>query len=310
MPCYSEILGYRCADGAVRAAKTANAYVDTMVRIPCGRCQGCRLEKSRQWAIRIMHETSLYRPEECWFLTLTYDNENLPEGNTLRPEDWVKFAKRWRKNRGKFRYYQIGEYGDLGGRPHHHACVFGMKLGSLEEMNKSKKGNRQWTDRDLEKTWGMGRTSVGSLTWQSAAYVTRYIMNKQNGDLAEEHYKTLDIDTGEVSQVLPEYATMSRRPGIGAGWIEKNVEDVYPRDTIPIGPGKVGRSLKYYDNYLEGLKTSGAPEAAARFESWGAALKDTRRRKAAEWNRKHRERLPTKEKLLQMRIQDKERDLC
>lgn len=310
MPCFNEIKGYRCTDGTVRATKTANAYVDTMVRIPCGQCQGCRLEKSRQWAIRIMHETSLYRPEECWFLTLTYDEENLPEGNSLRPEDWVKFAKRWRKNRGKFRYYQIGEYGDKGGRPHHHACVFGMRLETLTGLGKTRKGNVQWTDQHLESCWGKGRTSVGSLTWQSASYVTRYILNKQTGDRAKEHYTTLDVDTGEVSEVLPEYATMSRRPGIGRGWIEANLEDVYPRDLVPIGPAKTGRSLKYYDNYLESLKTGSAPEAAPRFEQYVDALKSKRRRFAQDWNRKNRKRLPVMEKIVALRKGEKGRDGC
>ena len=47
-------------------------------RLSCGQCIGCRLESSRQWAIRCVLESKLYDSELNWFMTLTYDDAHLP----------------------------------------------------------------------------------------------------------------------------------------------------------------------------------------------------------------------------------------
>lgn len=72
------------------------------IQLPCGQCIGCRLEHSRQWAMRMMHEASLH--EENCFLTLTYDEENIPPDHSLKVEHFQKFMKRLRRRHEKKKY--------------------------------------------------------------------------------------------------------------------------------------------------------------------------------------------------------------
>lgn len=106
----------------------------------------------------------------------------------------------------------------------------------------------------------MGYSSIGEVTFESAAYVARYILKKQNGPTAEEHYMNINYETGEILETrIPEYNTMSRRPGIAAGWFEKFKDDVYPDDFVLIKKGKhtKGESIikakppKFYDSKYE-----------------------------------------------------------
>ena len=250
-----------------------------------------------------MHESTLHAPESNWFITLTYDQEHLPENASLNTQDWQKFAKRWRKRKGKFRFYQVGEYGTENGRPHHHAIVYGMKFDALEQGEKSRKGYTQLHAPELEEVWGMGKTAVGALTWQSASYCARYIMEKQLGETAEQHYTRLDVDTGEIYEIKPEYSTMSRRPGIGKGWIDKHIKSVYKTDQVPVHGGKVSRPPKYYDKIQEALEVDGLRPPV--LEGTRAA----RRTKALEWRRKNGKRaLEVKEAKLKRDEARKKRD--
>lgn len=131
MTCYHPIQGYRSKMGRNKATglwpvvfNLNDGYGDLPVQIPCGRCIGCRLEHSRQWAIRCVHEASLH--EENTFLTLTYNNEYVDPNFSLNKTDITNFLKRLRKNTGrKIRYFQCGEYGEQFHRPHHHVLLFG-----------------------------------------------------------------------------------------------------------------------------------------------------------------------------------------
>ena len=46
-----------------------------LIKIPCGRCIGCRLDYSRQWAVRALHESMLHKDNT--FVTLTFDKLRL-----------------------------------------------------------------------------------------------------------------------------------------------------------------------------------------------------------------------------------------
>ena len=259
MACNSPIKdAYRRRDGAVTFNR-ADAWVDLRVTIACGQCQGCRLEKARQWAVRILHEKTLYDPEECKFITLTYNDENLPHLGSLELKDWQDFAKRVRKNIGPFRFYHCGEYGEIRGRPHYHACTFGLKLEDAKYAGKTKSGHSSWTSETLEDTWGKGKTLIGEMTFETAAYVARYVMKKVGGQKKEQgHYEVISPETGEIlGERKPEYATMSRggtggKGGIGKGWYEKYKNDIYKevRDEIIIN-GHKARPPKYYDGQYE-----------------------------------------------------------
>ena len=226
-----------------------DGLVDQPVTLACGQCVGCRLERSRQWAVRIVHEASMHA-DNC-FITLTYEDHHTPVGNTLVVADFQKFMKRLRKRFGDgIRFFHCGEYGELRGRPHYHACVFNFDFPDKVVWKRNENGDTVYLSRILDELWGRGFCSVGDVSFQSAAYVARYIMKKQTGDEAFVHYETFDDVTGEIFYRQPEYVTMSRRPGIGKGWIDKFGPDVFPHDYVVVNGAK-SRPPRFYDAQYE-----------------------------------------------------------
>lgn len=226
------------------------------ITVPCGQCIGCRLERSRQWAIRCIHEASLY--EDNCFITLTYNDENLPRDWSLDKSHFQKFMKRLRKANPSrtIRYFQCGEYGDENLRPHYHACIFNYDFPD-RVLHSNNDGNPLYTSEYLDTKWTHGHCYIGDVTFDSAAYVARYIMKKVNGELAEKpqgkfglkYYERVN-DHGEIHQVEPEYTTMSRRPGIASDWLKRYQGDVYPFDEV-IVKGRSVKPPKFYDKQLE-----------------------------------------------------------
>lgn len=219
-------------------------------RLPCGQCIGCRLEHSRQWAIRIMDEASLH--ERNSFLTLTYADEHLPADGSLDKRAFPEFVARLRRRIAprKVRYYHCGEYGEETKRPHYHAVLFGEDFRESRVEVKSKGDYPTWISGDLVELWPYGQSMIGSVTFESAAYVARYVVKKVTGSRAKEHYERVDPETGELVQVLAEFATMSNRPGIGAGWIDRFQSDVYPSDERVVNGKRMGPP-RYYDERVE-----------------------------------------------------------
>lgn len=220
------------------------------INLPCGQCIGCRLERSRQWAIRCVHEASLH-DDNC-FITLTYDDNHLPKNRSINKRDMQLFWKKLRKeiHPKKLRYYMCAEYGDTTGRPHYHACVFGYDFPD-KTLWKIQNEQRLYTSEKLNQIWGMGYVVIGNVTFESAAYVARYIMKKITGKQAEEHYTRID-DNGEVHNLMPEYTAMSRRPGIARNWFEQFKNDVYVNgnDNVVLR-GREMKPPKYYDGLYE-----------------------------------------------------------
>lgn len=221
----------------------------------CGQCIGCRLEYSRQWAVRIMHESKKH-DYNC-FVTLTYDDQNLPENGCLNKKHIQDFIKLLRYHCGfPIRYYHCGEYGEKFKRPHYHLVIFGADFRD-GEIIKTKMLDENpyylYSSPVLQTIWKKGYVTVGELTFESAAYVARYVTKKVNGKKAAEEltYEIIDETTGECLGQRPvEYATMSRRPGIGQGWFDENFRDCYPKDYCTIRGAK-SRPPRYYDQLLE-----------------------------------------------------------
>ncbi len=255
MPCFRPLVGFRDPTGGFVFARHKSIGLE--MRVPCGRCIGCKLERSRQWAVRCMHEASLY-DDNC-FLTLTYKDERVPRFGSLSMDDWQKFWKRLRRRfvGSRIRFFGCGEYGDHTGRPHYHACVFGFDFVDKVPWRVTN-GHESWRSVSLEQVWPHGHAELGSVNFDSAAYVARYCTKKITGDAAADHYAAVDVETGELGSRLPEFSTMSRRPGIGAGWFEKFADDVYPSDEV-IVRGSVAKPPRFYDQLL--ARTS--PEVAA-----------------------------------------------
>lgn len=255
-----------------------------LVPIPCGQCIGCRLERSRQWAIRLMKELHLH--ERASFLTLTYTDLSVPKLRngrmTLVLEDVQLFLKRLRKwhlntflsSKGMseddwfaipkderlglysgLRYFQCGEYGcddpkncrtpgcKHTARPHHHMILFGEDfIFDRFRIRDSRSGFPQWESPTLNSLWSKGDATISDVVFESAAYVARYCLKKHTGKGAKFFYKGRK----------PEFVTMSRRPGIGAGFFDEYKDEIYPLDEVATGVGRPN-SLppKAFDRLLE-----------------------------------------------------------
>lgn len=260
MPCYNPLSAYRSRQGRDPVTgkwplsfSIREGYADLPVTVPCGQCIGCRLERSRNWAVRCVHEASLHK-HNC-FLTLTYSDDNLPEGGSLNKRDIVLFLKRLRKQFGSgIRFLQCGEYGEQYARPHHHVLLFNHDFFD-KYLYSQRKGIFLYRSPSLEKLWPYGMSTIGALTFESAAYVARYVLKKVTGKRRQ-----IDAVTGEIMPnmadfhydgLLPEYITMSRRPGIAHDWFVSNSSDVYPNDRVYVKTNVVARPPRYYDKLFE-----------------------------------------------------------
>lgn len=275
MACYHPLNAYRTSIISVDTGKRkivfakdnnlTDEYLESIgaerLRIPCGQCLGCRLEYSRQWAVRCTLEAMLW--EHNYFVTLTYNNDSVPynvlrdpDGShhgvmTLVPRDLELFLKRLRTYAKReygaenIRFYGCGEYGSKNGRPHYHLILFNCPLPDLK-LEKYVDGYTYYFSDFLEKVWNKGFVLTTDFTFECAAYVARYMLKKHKGK---------DADYYEKKGICPEFTRSSRRPGIGRGYLDNNLENVLKFDEVIFSNGK-GKPIKckppkYFDNTLE-----------------------------------------------------------
>lgn len=276
MPCYRQQIAlpmpgktrngktpYRFIGRATQALLSTAFSGDVRFRgfklMPCRQCIGCRLEKSRQWATRLMHETKFHHGSI--FLTLTYDEEHYPKNRSLIRSDFTGFVKRLRSRcdygeKGKIKVFGVGEYGcdspkgcinpkcKHEARAHYHAIVYGPFSVSgpdedRTEQEPARSGDRQFTHSDIDATWTQGMHRYSDVTFESAAYVARYHLKKISGPNAAAHY----------GDRIPEFVSPGK--GIGRSHFKAWKHDVYPSDSVVL-PGR-GAFLPppYYDRLLE-----------------------------------------------------------
>lgn len=221
---------------------------DNPLMLPCGRCSGCRLERSRQWAIRCMHEAQLH--EQNSFITLTFEDEHLPKDYGVHVRDLQLFFKRLRKSLSyKIRFFASGEYGDVNLRPHYHAIIFNHDFYPKTYWGKNERGDKLYTSPSLSKLWPYGLATLGAVTFESAGYVARYSMKKIGGDQAVVHYARVHPVRKTISVVNQEFLVMSRRPGIGAPWLDRYLSDVFPSDFV-VMRGRKSPVPRFYEKQL------------------------------------------------------------
>lgn len=257
MPCYRPIpawYGDKTVNGKreiVFSRGQAQSCFD--LRLPCGSCVGCRLERARQWAMRCRDEASLYRRNS--FITLSVNPESLKvHGDSLDHRYFQLFMKKLRKLAGNhmIRFFMCGEYGPKFGRPHYHALLFNWDFPDRLYFKTSKAGEKLYRSKVLESLWPYGFSSVGDVTFGSASYVARYHLKKVGSVVSDNHY--LNKRTGEM--LAPEYVIMSRGSsargtgGIARGWFKRFKSDVYPRDVRVIN-GLDTKPPKFYDLLYE-----------------------------------------------------------
>lgn len=252
MPCYYPMTLYKSRMGPSENGKwplvsMSEGYRDLPVKVPCGRCVGCRLERARQWAVRCMHEAQ-GNDKNC-FVTLTYRQDELIYGRnttgTLVPRHLTLFWKRLRKEYGNgIRYFACGEYGGQYHRPHYHAAIFGFDFPD-KKLSGAKNGNDYYSSDSLNHIWSHGNCIIGNLTFESASYVARYIMDKKLGEEASYY---------EQEGIEPEFVRMSRRPGIGSSWYDQFHTDLYPHAFCVIRGGIKSSIPRYYSNKYETME--------------------------------------------------------
>lgn len=245
MPCYHPLRGARSGNGSVKSLQPGSPAGH--VTVACGQCVGCRDERARQWAVRCMHEASLH-DRNC-VVTLTYAPEHVPVSGSLFYRDFQLFMKRLRKRMGhSIRFFMCGEYGDEKGRPHFHSLLFGCDFAADRVAFKTAGEDRSrwlYTSSTLSELWKYGHSSVGEMSFASAAYVARYVLKKVNGDAADDWYRRVDEGTGEVFDLEPEFCSMSLRPGIGADWYERFWPEVVRSGTCVLN-GVEGNAPRFY----------------------------------------------------------------
>lgn len=255
-----------------------------LLRIPCGRCIGCRLDKSREWANRCLLELQYH--DSAYFVTLTYDDFHVPRNFyysgadkkkhmslTLCKRDFQLWMKRLRKAfpEDSIRFLAAGEYGSHTFRPHYHVILFGLHLDDLQAW-KVRGDYTYYNSPRLSATWALdgrefGHVVVAPVTWQTCAYVARYTA-KKDMTMSPEDFHKLGLE--------PPFLLMSRRPGLGRDYYD-NHPDLYNFQNIPIFDGEKGRKLPI-PHYYDYLEEKNNPEVIA-------ALKEQRKKAAIERQR-------------------------
>lgn len=237
MACFRPLLAWQLDGGEIVFKERGK--IRRELTLPCGRCRGCRQARVRSWAIRCLHEAQMHS-EPSSFVTLTYEGAHDP---SLNYRDFQRFMYRLRAKFGPTRFFMCGEYGDVAGRPHFHALLFGRTFGS-----RSLCGKDLYRSPDLEALWPSGFSSIGDVSYQSASYVASYCVKRLSASdpRFSRRYSRVDVRTGEVVSVVPEFARMSLKPGIGASWFAKYWREVFlARDGI-CREGKVMPAPRYY----------------------------------------------------------------
>lgn len=241
MACYYPLDAWFTKERTLSFNRSDHAKDAPHLRLPCGRCIGCRLDNAKEWAVRACHEGSCHQ-ENC-FITLTYAPEYLPEDQSLNKRDYQLFLKHLRQKihreqKGlKIRYMLCGEYGEdpdkiqnpyTGkiqlGRPHFHLIIFGWRPKDLVYFNTQEAAGDTYdtyTSKTVSDAWGKGFCTIGEFGFRQARYVAAYTVKKINGEQAENHYVKINPQTGELFNVRPEFGSQSNRPGIGKPWFDK-----------------------------------------------------------------------------------------
>lgn len=246
------------ADKKIKFKQPVDSENWEKIKIPCGYCLGCRLDKSNAWATRIMLESKDHK-KNC-FITLTYAPEHLPirkNHMTLRKKDLQDFIKRLRYHTNKkISYFGCGELGGRTYRPHYHLILFGWEPEDLKPIGLSKTEKQMFTSKTLSDIWGNGFITVEELNYATACYTARYVQKKSGlkphkRELTDEitpklkidertklafvqyqsHYKTNQYDQYGREK---EFIVMSKKPAIGLNYWKKNKDKIIRNGGIPL----------------------------------------------------------------------------
>lgn len=241
---------------------TINGQKCKFILAPCGMCQGCKSDRRREWATRLDLESRYY--ENNLFLTLTYNDENLPIPKwwadsqtgeirenpgwwrgTLSKEHAKRFIRslkehfRTKYNSIGMKYYLAGEYGSSKNtsRPHYHIILLNCPDIPLTYIGKNQNGQPYYQNEAIQKIWNKGFITIGKATWDSMNYVAGYVNKKLYGKKALEDY--------DKAGKIPEFALMSN--GLGKSYFDDKGHKIYENDEIITSKGKSVKPPKYFD---------------------------------------------------------------
>lgn len=215
----------------------------------CRQCMPCRIAKSGEWAVRLMHQAQMH--EHNIFLTLTQNPENMPVDRGLDHRQIQLFMKRLRQHYSPelLSYFCGAEYGKQKINPHWHLIIFNIEVADLILHTKNKRGDKLYTSDTIEKIWGRGFITIGEVNKTTCAYTAGYLM-KDSTMNHQAAVDLVDIETGELYTRKKPYNSMSTRPAIGKEWYEKYPMDVFPHDYCVV-KGKKINTPSYYRRQLE-----------------------------------------------------------
>lgn len=261
-PLIGEVLGVNPKTGKdiIVIHKNGELVEGKKVRIPCGHCTGCRIDKSRAWADRMLLEYQ--RTKKAIFATLTYrdscltfsefepifvhefmpvsathryaDDFTVYQGKepTIVKRDFQLFMKRLRSHfeDREIRFYASFEYGDLRKRPHVHAIIFGLDLKDFKDLvfrGKNELGDKYWSSDYFEGIWKLGFCCLCDVSWKTMAYTARYVQKKLTGEASSSY--------GDRE---PPTSLMSRNPGIGSYYLQEH-PDLFKYSKIFVPDGEM-----------------------------------------------------------------------
>ena len=225
---------------------------ERFIAVPCGHCEDCLTNNARSWSIRILKEAEQY--EHNYFITLTYDDEHLPKNGSLDKEAISSFNKALKQKLGRdlklpsdFRFYAVGEYGEKEWRPHYHSIMFNLFIPDLKFVYTSSDGFPVYESKILNDVWKKGFVQIEDVSIGSACYVARYC-DKKKKNLSKQ-----DLEFMHKIGLDPEFSRMSRRPGIGANYLN-TILDKIKNGNFKIHYKNNDFSIpKYYSNKFEEL---------------------------------------------------------
>lgn len=211
------------------------------MKVPCGKCLSCRIAKQKEWATRIIHEKNYH--SDSMFLCLTYDDEHLPIYGSLVKKDLQKWFKRLRKKwkNKKIKYLACGEYGEEEYRPHYHVILFGLGAQHLD--------TRVYNCGHIiyyDDTWPMGHIHAGSVSYNSARYVIKYIHKKHDKN---QYIRKIIADYGTYWLHLQKPFQLQSQ-GLGLQFILDNQKQIIENMKITIN-GVPVMLPRYYMKKLE-----------------------------------------------------------
>lgn len=241
-------------EGTFRQGDYGNDMYEKLVLVPCGHCIGCKQAKRKEWTSRMILEDKDERKKgyQGFFITLTYDDDHKPADGNLDKKAFQDFMKRYRMHLCRklkikdVRFFACGEYGHLYQRPHYHAIVW-LPLDDLKVVQKA-----------TESCWSFGFVEVDYANHDRMAYVAGYVSKKL---VDSSTIDAVDVNTGEVSDLVPEFILMSRRPGIGSGY---SLEKIKETGKLYLDDGEHALVPRYYKDKLtpqekEDLRIRGSP---------------------------------------------------